>query len=70
MSLSEMIFMKAMMPELGTSQPTSRGQCGWQPDKTPMLMAAKAPNFSRLLIATFHTIFHGRMASTMSMMPE
>lgn len=46
------------------------GRCGWQPDKTPMLMAAKAPNFSRLLIATFHTIFHGRMARTMSMMPE
>ncbi len=38
--------------------------------KKPKLMASMAPNFSRLLIATFQTIFHGMMARTISMMPE
>lgn len=40
------------------------------PYKTPMLMASSAPSFSFLLIATVQTIFHGRMASVMSIAPE
>ena len=37
---------------------------------TPMLIANSAPILSFLLIATVHTIFHGRIARVMSAKPE
>lgn len=38
--------------------------------KTPMLIASETPNFSFFVIERPQIIFHGRIASTMSMAPE